>query len=100
MTESPLREAHRLAEEAMAALSVAAAPVAADEELLLTLSLCEMVTRQIDHLAVGAIAELSRRGAFAERGYKTPAATLSDLLGWERFEARRRVTAAEQLCPR
>ncbi|MPZ67672.1 MAG: hypothetical protein GEU83_19990 [Pseudonocardiaceae bacterium] len=51
VTDSPLREAHRLAEEAMAALSVAAAPVAADEELLSTLSLCEIVTRHIDHLA-------------------------------------------------
>ena len=25
---------------------------------------------------------------------------MSDLLGWERFEARRRVTAAEQVAPR
>lgn len=84
----------------MAALSAAAAPVATDDELLSVLILCETVTRQIDHLAVGAIAELSRRGAFAERGYQTPATALSDLLGWERFEARRRVTAAEQLHPR
>ena len=37
---------------------------------------------------------------FAERGYRSATAALSDLLGWERFEARRRVTAAEQVAPR
>jgi hypothetical protein len=31
-----------------------------------------------------------RRGTFAERGYSSPTGTLQDLLGWERFEARRR----------
>ena len=37
---------------------------------------------------------------FAEHGYKSAVQALSDLLGWERFEARRRVTAAEQVTPR
>ncbi|MQA15558.1 MAG: DUF222 domain-containing protein [Pseudonocardiaceae bacterium] len=100
VTESPLRESHRLLEEAMDALSAAAGPQATDVELESVLTLCEGVARRIDRLAVGTIAELSRRGTFAERGYKTPAAALSDLLGWERFEARRRVVAAEQVCPR
>jgi hypothetical protein len=34
---------------------------------------------------------------FAERGYRSTAGALTDLLGWERFEARRRVVAAEQV---
>ncbi|WP_219414055.1 DUF222 domain-containing protein [Pseudonocardia nigra] len=37
---------------------------------------------------------------FADRGYKNPAAALADLLGWERFEARRRITAADQVSAR
>ena len=37
---------------------------------------------------------------FAEHGYKSAVQALSDLLGWERFEARRRVVAAEQVTPR
>jgi hypothetical protein len=43
---------------------------------------------------------LQRRGAFTDRGYRNPAAALTDLLGWDRFEASRHVTAAEQVCPR
>lgn len=100
MTESPLRESHRLLEEAVDGLFVAAGPLATDAELESVLTLCEGVVRRVDHVTVGAIAELSRRGTFAERGYKNPSAALSDLLGWERFEARRRVVAAEQVCPR
>lgn len=46
------------------------------------------------------MSELQRRGAFAERGYRTPVSALCDLAGWERFEARRRLLAAEQVCPR
>jgi hypothetical protein len=38
-------------------------------------------------------------GAFTDRGYKSTAGALSDLLGWEAFEARRRVHAADQVCP-
>ena len=49
---------------------------------------------------VDTVAALERRGVFAERGYKSAAAALGDLLGWERFEARRRVVAAEQVTPR
>ena len=37
---------------------------------------------------------------FAERGYKSATRALSDLLGWEHFEAHRRVSAAEQVAPR
>ncbi len=99
MADTPPADPHRVAEEA-AALAAATGPLATDDELLSALGLCETLTRRLDQLTVSAIAELSRRGTFAERGYKTPAAALADLLGWERFETRRRVTAAEQVCPR
>ncbi|MBA3574849.1 MAG: DUF222 domain-containing protein, partial [Pseudonocardiales bacterium] len=41
-----------------------------------------------------AIATLDDQGAFLTRGYRSTALALSDLLGWEHFEARRRATAA------
>ncbi len=58
------------------------------------------MARRLDRVTVAAVAALERRGAFAERGYRSAAAALTDLLGWERFEARRRVVAAEQVTPR
>jgi hypothetical protein len=100
VTETPIADAHRLCSEAVDALSAAAGSGAGDDELLSVLTLGEMLTRWIDHLVVGVIATLSRRGTCAEHGYASPVAALGDLLGWERFEARRRVTAAEQVCER
>jgi 5-methylcytosine-specific restriction protein A len=37
---------------------------------------------------------------FAERGYRSSVTALGDLLGWERFDARRKLVAAEQVRPR
>ena len=39
---------------------------------------------------MAALADLERRGTFGERGYRSSAAALGDLLGCERFEAHRR----------
>jgi 5-methylcytosine-specific restriction protein A len=64
------------------------------------LTLCEGVAGQLDQVTVATVAGLDRDGVFAERGYRSVAAALSDLVGWERFEARRRVVAAEQVVPR
>jgi hypothetical protein len=90
--DSPVAEAHRLLAEAVDALSAAAESGAAgDAELLSALTLCEGVTRRLDRLTLATVSTLQRRGAFAERGYKSTAAALSDLLGWEAFEAGRRV---------
>jgi hypothetical protein len=58
------------------------------------------LVRRLDRVTVDAVAALERRGAFAERGYTSPTAALSDLLGWERIDSRRRVVAAEQVTPR
>jgi sugar-phosphatase len=48
--------------------------------------------------AVALVTALDRQGVFVERGYKSVAGALGDLLGWERFEARRRVVAADHVC--
>jgi 5-methylcytosine-specific restriction protein A len=98
--DSDLAHAHRLLTEAVERLTAAAGESAADDELLSALTLCEGVARQLDRVVVDTVATLSRRGVFAERGYKTAAGALCDLLGWERFESRRRVVAAEQIGPR
>ncbi|MGH8964906.1 MAG: DUF222 domain-containing protein, partial [Actinomycetes bacterium] len=93
--------AHRLLEAAMGELRAAAESTqAGDGELLSVLTLAEGLSRQLDQITVATVATLQRRGTFTERGYKRPAAALADLLGWDWFEARRRVVAAEQACER
>jgi hypothetical protein len=92
-----LGTAHRLLDEAVDQLCAAAGAGASDDELLSVLMVCEGVARRLDRLVVDTVAALQRQGSFAERGYTSSAAALSDLLGWERFEARRRVLAAEQI---
>ena len=99
MTESPSAAAQRLLMQAADAV-VAVARSGSDAELVTLLTTCEAVVRRLDRVTVDAVAALDRRGAFTERGYTSPAAALSDLLGWERFESRRRVVAAEQVTPR
>src|SRR4029079_18614241 len=69
-------------------------------ERIAVLRLCETVVRQLDQVTVATVAGLDRDGAFVERGYRSATQALSDLLGWERFEARRRTVAAEQVVPR
>ncbi|MBC3190239.1 DUF222 domain-containing protein [Pseudonocardia sp. C8] len=100
MPSDRLAAAHRLLTEAIAALDEAAGPAASDDELLSVLTLCEGAVRRLDRVTVATIGALERRGTFAERGYRTPAAGLADLLNWERSEARRRTRAAEQVHPR
>ena len=99
MTESPLATAQCLFAQALDALRGVAEAGSAGERLSV-LTLCEAMARQLDQVTVDAVATLDRDGVFAERGYTSPVQALSDLLGWERFEARRRVTAAEQVTPR
>lgn len=100
MSGSGPAHAHRLVTEALAALRVVAGPAAGDDELVSALTLAEGAIRQLDQLVVAATGALQRRGVFAARGYKNSALALCDLLGLERFEARRRVTAAEAVCAR
>ena len=99
VTESPSAAAQRLLVQAADAL-LDAASSSSDAELVALLSTCESVVRRLDRATVDAVAALDRRGVFAEHGYRSPVQALSDLLGWERFEARRRVIAAEQVTPR
>ena len=99
VTESPSAAAQRLLVQAADAL-LDAAGSSSDAELVALLGTCESVVRRLDRATVDAVAALDRRGVFAEHGYRSPVQALSDLLGWERFEARRRVVAAEQVTPR
>jgi 5-methylcytosine-specific restriction protein A len=99
VTESPSAAAQRLLVQAAEALCEVTES-GSDVELVTLLSTCENVVRRLDRATVNAVAVLERRGVFAERGYNSAAAALSDLLGWERFEARRRVVVAEQVTPR
>ncbi|MGQ0575779.1 MAG: DUF222 domain-containing protein [Pseudonocardia sp.] len=100
MTPGRPHHAHRLLTEATAALETAADPAATDTELISVLTIAEGVARQLDRLTVTVTAALTRRGALAERGYRHAVDALHDLLGMDRAAARRRVTAAEQVCPR
>jgi hypothetical protein len=99
VTDTALAIAHRLLEQAADAVS-ALAESGSDDDLIAVLGLCEGATRRLDRAVVDAVAALERRGVFAERGYRSTAGALRDLLGWERFEARRRVLAAEQVTAR
>jgi 5-methylcytosine-specific restriction protein A len=101
VTDIPVATAHRLLVEAVQELSAAVeSGAAADAGLLSALTICEGITRRLDRLTLTTIAALQRRGTFTDRGYKSTAGALSDLLGWEAFEARRRVHAADLVCPR
>jgi len=97
MTESSLALAHRALSDAVDALAAASDSSATADEVLSAVAMCEGVARRLDHVSVTRIADLTRRGTFGERGYRSPAAGLSDLTGWERGEAGRRVKVAEQI---
>ena len=100
MTRSLVAAAHRLLSNGAVALADVCGPATCDDTLLSALTVCEGVVRRLDRVVVGVVADLLRRGAFAERGYRNAVTALSDLMGWDRAEARRRVNAAEQICPR
>jgi hypothetical protein len=72
MSTGPVATAHRLLTEAVEALRAAAESGITDQELLSTLTVCEGMTRRLDQVVVTTVATLDRRGAFAERGYKSP----------------------------
>jgi 5-methylcytosine-specific restriction protein A len=99
VTENAIAALDRLLAQTLDALD-AIAETGGDAELVAALVRCENATRRLDRTAVSAVAALERRGVFAEKGYRSSAAALADLLGWERFEARRRVVAAERVTPR
>ncbi|MFB9744465.1 DUF222 domain-containing protein [Pseudonocardia sulfidoxydans] len=83
---------------ALAGLRAAGGQGATESDLVALLVVAEETRRALDRIVVDTTAALQRRGTFAERGYRSPTGALSDLLGWERFEARRRVVAAESVC--
>jgi hypothetical protein len=99
MSESPLAAAQCLFAQALDAVRGVAEAGSADERVSV-LRLCEAVARQVDQVTVAAVAGLDRDGVFADRGYRSAVQALSDLLGWEHVEARRRTVAADQVAPR
>jgi 5-methylcytosine-specific restriction protein A len=99
MSESSLATAQCLFAQALDVVRGVAEAGSAGERVSV-LRLCEAVARQLDQVTVAAVAGLDRDGVFAERGYRSAVQALGDLLGWEGREARRRVTAAEQVAPR
>ena len=103
-TETPAPEAalavvDRLLAQAFDALA-AVAGSGDDAALVGVVSRCDAAVRRLDRVSVDAVAALERRGVFAAHGYKSSAAAVADLLGVEPFEAKRRVTAAEQVTAR
>ena len=101
MSAGPLATAYEHVQAAVDELRAAAeSAMCTDEELLSVLTIVEGVARQLDHLTVSTVATVQRRGTFTARGYPKTVGALSDLLGWDGFEAHRRVVAAEQACER
>jgi hypothetical protein len=92
-------DAHRRLIEAIAVLQ-SATDNGTDEERLAALRVNEGILRQLTVHGVQTTAELTRRGAFTERGYKSPTLALTEQLGIEYYDARLRVTATQQVCPR
>src|SRR3954454_1048560 len=70
-----------------------------DDALIEVLRVGAAVERAAQRVGVRAVAALQRRGVFARLGQR-PVTALDDLLGVEHVEARRVVTAAEQVIPR
>ncbi len=100
MSQTGVARASRLMAAAAAALEEASGPTATADELLSVLLVREGIARRLDRVAVEVVADLTRRGTFAERGYRNPTTALADLLGWDRTEARRHLVAADQAQPR
>jgi Domain of unknown function (DUF222)/HNH endonuclease len=100
MSDSPVSQVAQRIDTALAGLAEVAGMGTGDGDLLTLLTLCEAAARRVDRLLVGVLAEVERRGVFADRGYRSSAAALGDLLGWDRAEARRRLAAAPLVRPR
>ena len=95
MPGSPVVAAHERLTDAVDELFAACTPAAASDDLLSALTIAEGAARRLDQVVVAVVADLLRRGTFAERGYRNAVAAVADLMGWDRAEARRGVSAAE-----
>ena len=70
MISSPVKSAHSRLTEAVDELSAACTPAATADDLLSVLTLGEGVSRRLEQIVVAVVADLLRRGTFAERGYR------------------------------
>ncbi len=96
MAGDPIHDATRHLAAPLDALT-AATHTATETELLSVLLVCEGLTRRVDAISTAAIATLDDQGAFLTRGYRSTPRALTDLLGWEHPDARRRTTAAAHI---
>ncbi|MDN5918128.1 MAG: HNH endonuclease [Pseudonocardia sp.] len=99
MSDGRVAAAHDRLVEAVEGLRAATAG-AGDSEQISVLIAAEAARRRLDHLSVATLATVERRDVFTSRGYKSAAGALADLLGWEHFEARRHVLAADNVVGR
>jgi hypothetical protein len=100
VAENAVALADRALHRGAGLLRDAADPRAPQEDRIAALSVCESLTRQMEQIRIELVAGLVRDGAFAARGYRSPAQALADLLGCDTTIARRRVRVAEDVCPR
>ncbi len=84
----------------LAAIDSVCHPLASDTEVVAALRECGAALDRVDAKTVGLIGSISRRGTFAEHGYRRPEHAVAELLDWDVRPARRRVRVAEQLCSR
>jgi hypothetical protein len=68
-------------------------------EILDIMRAAQSACRSLERVVVSGAAALSRQGALASHGYRSPVPALMDAFGWERFEARRCATVAESVHP-
>src|SRR4051794_7894253 len=100
MLPDPMADARRLLGEAVDALAAAAGHGASAGDLVEALRVCEAMTRRLEHVGVGVVADLQRQGTFAEHGYASPTRAVQDLLRLDHGAAAQRVVVAEAVCPR
>lgn len=99
MSEGPVAAAYRIIADALDALE-SLTDTGTDEQRLALLRISEGASRRLTVYGVHSAAELTRRGAFAERGYTSPTLALCEQLGIERYDAHLRVVATQQVCER
>src|SRR5882672_4525813 len=97
MVTDSVATAHQLLTKGMEALRAAGDT---DDDILDLLRVSQTIGRQLTAFDVTTLGELQRRGTFTERGYTSTTNALGDMLGMQRSDARLRIVAAEQVCPR
>ncbi|GAA1180433.1 HNH endonuclease signature motif containing protein [Pseudonocardia alaniniphila] len=99
MSENAVALASRTLQRGVGSLRAAADSRAPEEQRVAAVSVCESLSRQLEHLQIELVAGLVRDGVFTARGYRSPVQAVADLLGCDTAIARRRIRVAEDACP-